>query len=155
MRTVRVERTLEAPIETAFDLLTDHAEYKRFRAVHGSKLLTEGRTERNGVGAVREVIIRPLRFIEEVTAFERPTLLSYLITDINVPFEHQGGTIMLEPIDSGTRAVWTSTLRVPIPVIGGAVERLVWDPALSRGFRQVLEDVDRFAASDPLAAPAG
>jgi hypothetical protein len=30
-------------------------------------------------------------------------------------------------------------------VIGGAVERLIWSPALSRGFKRVLEDVDRLA----------
>jgi uncharacterized protein YndB with AHSA1/START domain len=146
MRTVRVERTLDAPIEAAFDLLTDHAAYKEFPGISDSELLKEGATDRNGVGAVRRVIIRPLKFVEEITAFERPTLMSYLITGINVPLDHEGGTIELTEAGDGTQAVWTSTFRVPIPVIGGAVERAFWSPALSRGFGRVLYDIGRRAS---------
>ena len=147
MKTVRVERTLKAPIERAFDLLTDHANYKQFRAVDDSKLVRIGNGERNGVGAIRWVRINLLRFEEEITEFDRPTRMSYFIRKVNLPFEHGGGTIELSPAGEGTRAVWTSTFRVPIPVLGGAVERAVWVPALSRGFRRVLEDVDRLSSA--------
>jgi hypothetical protein len=40
---------------------------------------------------------------------------------------------------------WTSTFRVPIPLVGGLTER-VWDPILTRGFRRVLEDVERITS---------
>jgi hypothetical protein len=37
---------------------------------------------------------------------------------------------------------WRSSYTVPTPLIGGP-EELVWQPVLSRGFRRVLEDVER------------
>lgn len=145
MRTVQVERTLKAPLQKAFDLLTDHANYKQFRGINDSELMEEGERDRNGVGAMRRVVVGPLRFEEEVTEYDSPNRMSYMIKKINVPFEHHGGRISLKEFGSVTHAVWTSTFRVPIPVIGGAVERLVWSPALSRGFKRVLEDIDRLA----------
>jgi uncharacterized protein YndB with AHSA1/START domain len=145
MRTVQVERTLQAPIQTAFDLLTDHANYKQFPGISDSELLQEGDRDRNGVDAIRRVVVGPLRFEEEITEFDSPNRMSYVIRKINVPFEHHGGRISLKEYGAVTHATWTSTFRVPVPVIGGAVERLIWSPALSRGFKRVLEDVDRLA----------
>jgi uncharacterized protein YndB with AHSA1/START domain len=154
MKTIQVERTLNAPIDRVFDLLTDHADYKRFPGINDSELLKEGDRDRNGVGAMRYVQSRPFRFEEEITEYERPTRMSYLIRKINAPLEHDGGTIELSEADGGTRAVWTSTFTVPTPVIGGAVERLFWSPALRRGFTRVLKSAERQAAS-PSGAPAG
>ena len=33
----------------------------------------------------------PFGFEEEITAYERPTRLDYLIVDLNVPFHQEGG----------------------------------------------------------------
>ena len=61
---------------------------------------------------------------------------------LNVPFHHDGGSITLAPEGDATRVDWRSSFSVPTPVIGG-VEELVWQPVLARGFRRVLEDVER------------
>jgi hypothetical protein len=37
---------------------------------------------------------------------------------------------------------WRSRYTVPTPLVGG-LEEIVWKPVLTRGFRRVLEDVDR------------
>lgn len=142
MRTVRVSRTIAAPAERVFDLLSDHANYDRFRAVHRSELLREGEPAPNGVGALRRVLIGPFRFEEEITGYERPSKLDYLIVKINVPYEHEGGHIRLTDKDGTTTAEWTSSFKVPMPLVGGIQERF-WSYSLGRGFRQVLEDVER------------
>jgi uncharacterized protein YndB with AHSA1/START domain len=142
MQSVHVTRTIPAPAEPVFDLLADHANYDRFRPIHASKLLREGAPAPNGVGALREIKVRPLRFAEEVTAYERPARLDYLIVELNVPFEHHGGSIRLAPDRDGTRVDWTSSYSVPTPIVGPP-EELVWKPILARGFRRVLEDVER------------
>jgi uncharacterized protein YndB with AHSA1/START domain len=142
MRTVRVERTIAAAPERVFDLITDHANYDRFRGITRSELLREGEPPPNGLGAMRFVLVRPLRFEEEIVAFERPSRMDYVIRKINAPFEHELGSIRLTAIEEETNAVWTSTFRVPGPVVGGIQER-IWALALARGFRRVLEDVDR------------
>ena len=55
MSSVHVTRSIPAPPEAVFDLLTDHADYDRFRGIGGSELLGEGDPPPNGVGALRRI----------------------------------------------------------------------------------------------------
>ena len=142
MRTVHVTRTIPAPAEDVFDRLSDHANYDRFRGINGSELIREGEPAPNGLGALRRIKVTPLSFDEEITTYERPSRLSYRIVKLNVPFEHHGGTITLTPEGEATHVDWQSSFTVPTPVVGGLQER-VWHPLLTRGFRRVLEDVER------------
>jgi uncharacterized protein YndB with AHSA1/START domain len=146
MRTVRVERRIPAPAERVFELIADHANYDRFRAITGSELVSEGDPPPNGVGAMRRIRVGPIRFEEEITAYEPSSRLDYLILRLNLPFDHRGGTMRLSEEEGGTRVEWISTFRIPIPVVGGLQER-IWAPILTRGFRRVLEDVERMAAA--------
>ena len=142
MRSIHVTRTIPAPAEEIFDRLTDHANYDLFRGINGSELVREGEPAPNGVGALRRIKVRPITFEEEITAYERPARLDYLIVKVNVPFKHDGGSITLSPDPGGTRVDWRSSFSVPMRVVGGAQE-LVWQPMLARGFSRVLEDVER------------
>ena len=142
MRTIRVERTIAAPPERVFEVITDHAQYDRFRGIRGSELLSEGDPAPNGLGAIRRILIGPLRFEEEITAYESQKRMDYLIVRINAPFEHQGGSMRLTAADGGTKVEWTSTFRIPLPLIGGIQER-IFAAVFRRGFRRVLEDVER------------
>ena len=142
MRTVTVRRKIAAPPERVFDLIADHAAYKRFRGIRGSELLSEGDPPPNGVGAMRRVLIGPFRFEEEIEVYDRPSRMDYRIVRMNAPFDHKGGSIRLTEDDGETRAEWTSTFRVPVRVIGGLEER-IWALVVARGFRRLLEDVDR------------
>ena len=142
MRTIHVTRSIAAPPEAVFDLLADHANYDRFRPIHGSELLREGDPPPNGLGALRRIKVRPLTFDEEITAYERPSRLDYLIVKLNLPFEHHGGSITLSSESGATKVDWRSSYTVPTPVVGG-LQEMIWRPLLSRGFRRVLEDVER------------
>jgi uncharacterized protein YndB with AHSA1/START domain len=54
MHTVTVERTINAPIDQVFDLLTDHAGYRRLLPViRDFKLIRPGQPEAEGLGARR------------------------------------------------------------------------------------------------------
>ncbi len=145
MRSIHVTREIPAPPEAVFDLLADHANYERFRPIHGSELVREGEPPPNGLGALRRIKVRPLTFEEEITAYERPSRLDYLIVKLNVPFEHHGGSIRLASEVGSTHVDWRSSFTVPLPVIGGLSEA-AWQQLLARGFRQVLEDVERMLA---------
>lgn len=119
MPTVRVTRNIHAPVEEVFDLFTDHANYEQFRGIRASKLVREGEPEPNGVGAFRVIDVGPIRFEEEITAFERPSRMDYVIRKINIPLEHDGGTMRFESVDGGTRVEWISTFRITTRGIGG------------------------------------
>jgi uncharacterized protein YndB with AHSA1/START domain len=146
VRTVRVEKTIEAPIDEVFGVLTDHANYKQFRGIRDSELLREGDPPPNGVGALRRVDIGPLRFREEITHYESPARMDYLIRKINAPLEHQGGSIRLEPRNGVTHVTWTSTFGVRGRVLGALVTR-VTAAQIRRGFVRVLDDTDRMLTS--------
>ena len=139
MRTIEVERGIEAQPEQVFDLLSDHANYDRFPGVHRAGLLSQGDPPPNGLGAVRRIVSFPMRFDEEITAFERPTRLDYQIVRINAPYVHHGASIRLLEDRGRTIVSWTSRFSVPGP-LGGLQER-VWQLLLARGFRRVLGEI--------------
>lgn len=146
-RSIRVERRIDASPEAVFAVLADHARYDRFDGIRRSELIETGDPDPNGVGAVRWVWIGPLRFEEEVTAFEPPARLDYLIREVrSLPFRHEGGSIRLSPAEGGaTDAVWTSTFEIPIPLLGRAFD-WIFARQLARGFGRVLE---RSAGQNP------
>ncbi len=141
-RSIRVERRLHAAPEAVFEIVADHARYDRFDGVRRSELVETGDPAPNGLGAVRWVWLGPLRFEEQITAFEPPRRIDYVIRDVKtLPFRHEGGAIRLEPDGNGTHAVWTSAFEIPVPLIGGAMDRL-FARQLARGFAHVLEQSD-------------
>ena len=142
MKTITVQRTLQAPIDRVFDVLADHANYKSFPGIKDSKLVREGKTERNGVGAVREIDAGKAWFQEEITAYERPRRLDYLIVKSRPPLEHQGGSVRLEPTGAGCTVTWTTTVGVKLPLIGGLLDRLLM-PQLERGLIGTLKHIER------------
>jgi uncharacterized protein YndB with AHSA1/START domain len=148
-RSIRVERRLAAPPEAVFEIVADHARYSQFDGIRRSELHKAGDPDRNGLGAVRWVWLGPLRFQEEVTAYEPPSRLDYLITDVKtLPFRHEGGSIRLEPDGSGTHALWTSVFEIPIPLLGGALDGL-FARQLAQGFGRVLERSAELAGQKP------
>jgi hypothetical protein len=105
-RSIRVERRLDAPPDAVFKIIADHARYDRFDGIRRSELVEPGHPAPNGLGAVRRVWLGPFRFEEEITAFEPPRRLDYLIRDVRtLPFHHEGGSIRLAPDGASTHAV--------------------------------------------------
>ncbi len=142
MQTIVVKRTIKAPIEKVFDLLSDHANYKDFPGVKDSELVKKGKPHKNGVGAVREIDAGTAWFREEITAYERPVRMDYLITKSRPPMQHEGGSVRLEATAEGTEVTWSSTLRIRIPLVGGLVTRLV-APQLAKAFAGTLKNVEK------------
>jgi hypothetical protein len=144
MARIDLDKTLAAPIDDVFELLSDHAGYTRFRGIRKAALLREGVSERNGIGALRALAAGPIRFEEEITAFERPTRMDYVIRKVNVPLEHEGGTIALSAAGTGTRVRWRSTFSITVPVVGGVLGAIL-AAIFRRGFISLLDDIDRLA----------
>jgi uncharacterized protein YndB with AHSA1/START domain len=142
MKTVTVTRTLNVPIEQVFDVIADHANYKQFPGIKDSKLVREGRTEKNGVGAVREIDAGKAWFQEEITAYERPRRLDYLIVKSRPPLKHEGGSVRLEPDGAGCKVTWTTTVGVKLPLIGGLLDKLLI-PQLERGLVATLKSIEK------------
>jgi uncharacterized protein YndB with AHSA1/START domain len=146
MKTVTVTRTINAPIEKVFDLLADHANYKANFGVKESKLLKEGKPDRNGLGAVRYIDAGIMRFEEEITHYERPRRYDYLIIKCSAPLEHQGGSIRLESAGNATKVTWTSTMRMRVPIVGGLLSRVLASK-IGQAFGSMLKETERRLAA--------
>lgn len=156
MARIVVEETLDAPVEHVFDRISDHAAYaEMFTFVTRSSLSREGSPDPNGLGAVRSIGCGPIRFAEEITAFERPVRMDYLIKSVNAPVEHQGGSIRLEPRGEATHVLWTSEFSATLALVGRPYEA-VMAAVFARGFRSMLKRIEMLPAEapQPTAAPS-
>lgn len=139
---VHVSVTIDAAQDKVFALLSDHERFLRgpdFKC----RLLTAGREDRNGVGAVREVTATGSIFTEEVIAFEPPKHYAYVVRTLigpvgrPTPFTHERGWMDISPEGTKTRVDWQSRFGMPIPVVGWMLERVV-GPRIRHAFVTLL-----------------
>ncbi|GAB4196140.1 MAG: hypothetical protein Tsb002_29280 [Wenzhouxiangellaceae bacterium] len=143
MYTIRVERTLQVPIDQVFAVLSDHANYHRFPGIRGSRLLRPGTDERNGVGAVREIRVGPSVLEEEIILYEPPYKLGYrMIRSRPIKVNHVKGQIDLRPAGDATHAVWESVFEIQIPWLGSWLEQRA-GPQFERGFQRTFAAIEQ------------
>lgn len=142
MQRIEVRRSIDAPIDRVFDLVSDHEGYARLNGIDEARLRQAGSSEKNGLGAVREIKAGPIRFAEEITAFERPTRMDYKIIECTIPIEHEGGSVRLVERDGRTEVTWTSTFTVRVPLIGHLLA-IPLKSQLTRGFAGALKAWDQ------------
>ena len=142
---IKVERTINKPIDEVFEAISDHASYGSFKAVGSAKLVTEGDEERNGVGALRAIQTGPIKFWERITAFERPTHMQYKIEKARpIKVQHDKGIIDLKDLGDGTTQVtWVSEGRwvLPLPLIGRLLDRKMQKQG-TIGFSSILKSIE-------------
>ena len=143
---IKVEKLLQKEIGAVFDYLADHENYDKFSGIKDSVLLEPGLKEKNGQGALRGLTLGSIKFEERITAFERPTKLSYRIEKSTpIPFDHDFGTIQLIKEGEFTRVVWRSEGRIAVPLIGKLVLDKVAQKQGTAGFTSALKQIERAA----------
>jgi hypothetical protein len=144
--TITVVENLPAPPDKLFEVLCDYENYHRITAAK-SRLVRRGTQEKNGVGAVRELRAGSAWFHEEIVGFKRPQLIEYRVIASRPAIEHDIGRICLEPWQGGTRATWTTTLRISTPLIG-----VLLTPLFMRQLRNGFSSTLKAASDRALAA---
>jgi hypothetical protein len=127
MATMTLERTVAAPPDVVFDVLTDHRGYPAITPLRSVVLEREGDPAPNGVGAIRALKLAgpPLR--EVVTAFDRPRRFGYRLLS-GAPVRNHNVDVTLDDVAGSTRIVYrvetTPTVpRVVAPAIVAVVRR--------------------------------
>jgi uncharacterized protein YndB with AHSA1/START domain len=137
-----VRRTIGAPIEAVFDWCVDANNYRSMPGVLRVQVHPADGAEPNGVGAIREMTNLAERITEEVTAYERPHRMSYVIRSSIPPQQHDGATLSFQETNKGTEVTWTTSFKLKIPILADVLTRL-YAPMLALGVRMFLHAADR------------
>lgn len=132
-----------APIETVFDVLTDHQNYSRLTPLRSSTLERRGAPEPNGVGAIRVLRLAGPPIREEVTSFQRPTRFAYRMLS-GAPVKDHTGTVELSTRGGHTDLLWRveTTPRIPVP---DAVWAAIVKPVINQLLKGVVKESTRKA----------
>jgi uncharacterized protein YndB with AHSA1/START domain len=124
MASFTIKRSIAAPPETVFAVLTDHRAYADHSPIRKSELEKEGVPAPNGVGAIRRLhmVGPPLR--EEVVEYEPPAKFVYRLLS-GAPLSDHVGTVTLEPEGAGTLMIYTVDTTPTLPVGGGLAVAVV------------------------------
>lgn len=141
-RTITVERTIPASREAVFAWLSTGTNYTASPLVFTARLVRPGKDAPWGLGARRQFATAVAWFDEEVVAHDPSLSFEYRIVASVPPIDHELGLVELHEVPDGTRVVWTSTFRIGLPVIGGALGAMAV-PVVSRTFAGVLTAAER------------
>jgi uncharacterized protein YndB with AHSA1/START domain len=147
MASFTYEREVAAPLETIFEVLTDHAGYAAISPLRKSVLEREGEPAPNGLGAIRvlSAVGPPLR--EEVIAFQPPTRFAYKLLSGAPLRDHVGTVEMSAGADGRTRVVYAVRTTPTLPLVGPLVVPVV-KQAIKRLFDGIVNESERRAATD-------
>jgi uncharacterized protein YndB with AHSA1/START domain len=157
---IEARETIRAPRERVFDALSDHERFFRNCGVRRCAVIRPGTSERNGLGAVREIDAAPaFRFREEVVRFERPARLDYQIRSVmllgrRLPMRHELGWLELTERDGVTDVRWRSRYTFAVPIVGDAIARTMARRA-QRAFGALLRQAKRELEATGERAAAG
>ena len=119
MRTVLIKMHINAPIEQVFEAISDHERFLVAADGTSTKVLQAGPSERNGLGCIREVKVgQRAWYVEEITAWQRPSYFEYTIRKASMPIHHEGSRLSFAAADGGTNVQWSSRFSIPIPILG-------------------------------------
>lgn len=125
METIDIAIRIRAPIERAWELLSDQEGYTFAKQVSKAELLKEGRDDKNGVGAILRIRAMGATIVWEVVGFDPPHRFEYRITKFPLPFRHDIGTVELISHGDCTDVRWMSRFEVPVPLAGRMMELII------------------------------
>ncbi len=141
----RYVRTIAAPVEEVWALLTDHARYAEFTPVPTSRLVRPGRDDPNGVGAIRHLGIGPLGTREQVLVSEPPHHLAYTVVR-GMPVRDYRADVHLQPDADGTRMVYEGSFEPLVPGTGPLL-RVIMTTAVRTLIASLVRQAERDHAS--------
>ena len=145
MPSFELERRIAAPVQTVWDVLTDHRGYARWAGVDSAVLDRQGKDDPNGVGAVRHLRKGPISIREEIVASEAPKGFSYKVVS-GPPVRDYLAVVTLTSEGASTHVHWTVRFEPKIPLTGMVILPIV---------RKVIADLLKLAtrASERRATP--
>ena len=145
---VSTQITIAAPIDKVWTAMTHHEGMVDWPDFYEVEILKKGSPHPDGLGCVRRVKAKGLDVTEEITKYNAPHEMSYLVSKINHPIIHEGDTIKLTETDNGTSVSWTSALKMKsknpiIKYIGGKILVSKGTKGFNKALEWVKEDLEK------------
>lgn len=140
MKSVDVRISINAPAGRVWEILADYEGWTFFKEISKAELLQPGKAEKAGVGAVRKLRLNGLTFVEEVTAFEPPKYMEYVVRRSTIPGQRETARNELSMNGGVTELRWSGQLELAIPVIGKIMEPVL-KAMTARTFKSFVEQV--------------
>lgn len=120
-------------VESVFAHLSEHENLVNIFSPVSIERLSDGKTERNGVGSARKMrAFGGPSFVETVTAYEPNKLIEYRITQ-GSPLKNHHGIMRFESTATGSRLHYTIEFEGKLPLVGPLICAL-----LNRSIRKGL-----------------
>jgi len=125
MATLTWDKTIAAPRDTVFEVLTDHAGYAAITKVRRVEIERPGDPPPNGVGAIRKLIAVGPPIREEVVEYVPGEKLVYRMLSGAPVRDHVGTVTLSDAGQNQTHMHYVVDTTPTIPVVGGAAVQLV------------------------------
>ncbi len=136
---------MPAPIETVWDIVSNHRAYPSWTPVRSARLDTEGDGHPDGVGAVRFLGVGNLGARERMLEFDPPTHLAYTIVS-GVPVRDYRADMWLQATaDGGTDLRWVGSFASAPPGMARVLRAFLEAVLRDTGDRVVKEGRRRAA----------
>ncbi|MGB5368085.1 MAG: SRPBCC family protein [Polyangiales bacterium] len=145
MRTIEVERDIEAPRDDVWAVLADFPNIASWNTGVKESFSTSDATE--GVGAKRHCDLAPAGGLEETIQVWEPDARLEISIDSakGLPIQHGLAKFALKPSELGTLVTVAYSYQPKFGVVGQLMGRLLMDGQLTKGFRGFLKDLEQAA----------
>jgi hypothetical protein len=143
MASFTLRKSIAAPAEIVFDVLSDHRGQADLSALQSSRIEREGEPPPNGVGAIRALRLVGVTIREQVTAFDRPNLFAYKMLS-GAPVKAHSATVELAEQGTGTAVTYRVDSIPKLPVPAAAWVAIV-RPVIKHLLNGVVKEAERRA----------
>jgi hypothetical protein len=117
VQSISVHGRTSAPADTVYALLRDGASWPKWSPLESFELVSEGKDEPEGLGAIRLFKTGGFRSYEKIVALEPGRRFGYAL-EHGLPLRDYVAYVDLSPRDGGTDIHWHSTFTAKIPGTG-------------------------------------
>ncbi|MBW1893538.1 MAG: SRPBCC family protein [Deltaproteobacteria bacterium] len=127
---IEIRQSFNAPVETIFNLLTDHESFGKVIATKVKRVVDSQEENKNGVGSVRRITSFPVPAFEEtVVTFEPNHLMEYVVSK-GSPIKNHKGRMEFSEEEGKTKLCYTIDFepKLPFTLLGSVLKQAIEKP---------------------------
>ena len=138
---IEIEQSFNAPIETIFNILTDHESFGNVISTVVKRVVDSSETNKNGVGSIRRISAFPFPSFEEtVITFKPNQIMEYKVSK-GSPIKNHKGRMEFSEESGKTRLYYTIEFDPKFFFVPfGAFLKGAVDKPIRKGIKRLAED---------------